>query len=216
MSRCPTARRDVERDEHFMSGRHAGPANGLDDDVERLAVRFEVRGEAAFVTDAGGMARLFEDAPERVEDLGAGAQRLRERGQPNWHHHEFLEIDAAVRVSTAVEDVHHRYGQQVLAIGRNPRGEMREVPEQWSFGHGGAGFECGERHAQEGVGAKPTFRRRPIELDERAIDETLIELQPLQGGGDLAIDVLDGLAHALAEVALLVTVAQLQRFAFAS
>ena len=64
-----------------MPGLEPGLADRLEHQVERLAVRLEVRREAAFVADAGGVAGLLQDRAQRVEDLGAGAQRLGKRRQ---------------------------------------------------------------------------------------------------------------------------------------
>ena len=72
------ARGDVEREEHVLPGRVARLADRLEHQVERLAVRSQVRRESAFVADAGRMAGLLQDRAERVKDLGAGAQRLGE------------------------------------------------------------------------------------------------------------------------------------------
>ena len=51
----------------------------FEDDLDGLAVRLQVRREAAFVADAGRLAARLQDAAQRVEDLGAGAQRFGER-----------------------------------------------------------------------------------------------------------------------------------------
>ena len=53
---------------------------------------------------------------ERVEDLGAHAQRLGERRRADRHDHELLEVDRVVGVRAAVEDVHHRHGQHVRRL----------------------------------------------------------------------------------------------------
>src|SRR5439155_27186104 len=58
--------------------------------------------------------------------------------------------------------------------------------------------------------------RCAVELEERLIDRGLLRgLHPLDLRGDRLLDVVHGLAHALAAVALLVAVAQLDRLALA-
>ena len=89
----------------------------------RLAIRFQVGREAAFVADAGRLAACLQDAAQRVKDLGAHPQRLGERRRAERHHHEFLEVDARVGVRAAVEDVHHRHRQRE-ALGAVERADV--------------------------------------------------------------------------------------------
>ena len=101
-----------------MPAREPGLADRFEHDVERLAIGFQVRREAAFVADAGRMAGLLQDAAERVKDLGAGAQSLGKGRRADRHHHELLKVHAAVGVRAAVQDVHHRHRQHVAAVWR--------------------------------------------------------------------------------------------------
>ncbi len=55
------ARRDIERDEDVVAGLAPRFADGLQHDFDGLAVGLQVRREAAFVADAGGLAALLED-----------------------------------------------------------------------------------------------------------------------------------------------------------
>ena len=75
-------RRDVERQRDVGAEREAGLADRLDDQVERLAVGRQVRGEAALVAEAGGEAAALQHGLQRVVDLGAPAQRLAKVGAP--------------------------------------------------------------------------------------------------------------------------------------
>ena len=68
------AGRDVEREEDVLAGLVAGLRDGLEHDVQRLAVGLQAGREAAFVADAGGVALLLQDAAQRVEDLRARPQ----------------------------------------------------------------------------------------------------------------------------------------------
>ena len=150
-----------------------------------------------------------------MEDLGAGAERIAERRRAERHHHEFLEVDAAVRVRAAVQDVHHRRRQDraggavVLLV------QPREVRVERHAGRGGAGARQRHRHAEQRVGPQPPLRGRPVERDHRAVDRALVGVLALERRGELAVHVPDRLRHALAEIALLVAVAQLQRLAHA-
>jgi hypothetical protein len=70
-------------------------------------------------------------------------------------------------------------------------------------------------HPENGVRAEPALGRRAVEIDHRFIEHALIELAAGNGLGKLAVHVRDGLEHAFAEVALLITVAQFERLALA-
>ena len=93
------ARRDVKRDVHILAGFHADFADGFEHRFNSVAIGFQIRCEAAFVADAGGLAARLEDAPERVKDFRAGAQRFGERTGADRHDHEFLKVDARVCVA---------------------------------------------------------------------------------------------------------------------
>ena len=89
--------------------------NGFENDFDGLDVRLHRRREAAFVADRGVVAALLEHAFQGVEYLDAPAQRIGERFRSHRHDHEFLKVHIVVGVSAAVEDVHHRRGQNVGA-----------------------------------------------------------------------------------------------------
>ena len=63
-------------------------------------------GEAPLVAHARREALLPEDPLQRVKDLGAGPQGLRERREPNRADHELLGVEKIVGVRAAVDDVH--------------------------------------------------------------------------------------------------------------
>ena len=72
------ARRHVEREEHVAARLVAGVRDRFEHQVERLAIRFQARREAAFVADAGRQAALLQRGAQRVKDLRARAQRFGE------------------------------------------------------------------------------------------------------------------------------------------
>src|SRR6185295_17272171 len=63
--------------------------------------------------------------------------------------------------------------------------------------------------------AKAALRGRSVERHEHAVQVPLIEGLPDDRLRDLAVDVRHGVPHALAQVARLVTVAELERLALA-
>ena len=105
----------------------------------------------------------------------------------------------------AVDDVQHGHGQHVRAVAADPT-------EQRDAGVGRRRLRNGERAAEDGVGAEARLVLRAVELDQRRVDGLLIVcIEPSDRSGDLPVDVAHGLQHALAAVAALVAVAQLDR-----
>ena len=121
------------------------------------------------------------------------------------HDHEFLEVDRVVGVRAAVDDVHHRHRQHArlraadVAVERQARGL-------------GRGLGDGQRDAEDRVGAEARLVRRAVELDQRLVDGDLIlGIHAADRVEDLALTLSTALQHALAAVAALVAVAQLDR-----
>ena len=140
-----------------------------------------------------------------MEDFRPGAQRFRERSGADRHDHEFLEIDRIVGVDAAIDDVHHRHRQEPR------RGAADIAIERQAIG-GGRRLGDGERHAEDGVGAEAAFVGCAVERDHGLVDLDLgLGVHAAQGVENLAVDGIDRVAHALAEIAPLVAVAQFDR-----
>ena len=141
-----------------------------------------------------------------MEDFRAGTQRLGEGSRAERHDHEFLEVDRIIRMHAAVDDIHHRHRQKPrrgatdIAVERQPAGCGRCLGDR-------------KRHAEDSVGAQATLVGRAVERDHGLIDLDLgFGIHTGQRVENLAVDGFDGVSHALAEIALLVAVAQLDRF----
>ena len=196
--------RRVDRQRDVLARGQAGLADRLDDQVERGLVVLQVRGEAALVADASVQVMLLQHRLQRVVGLGAPAQRLGERRRADRRDHELLDVDVGVRVSAAVEDVHHRHRQQV-------RVRSAEVAEQRQLGRLGGGPGDGQADAEDRVGAEPGLVRRAVEVDHREVDQALVaRVLAEQLGLDLLDDRAYGLLDALAAV-LGVAVAEFDR-----
>ena len=107
---------------------------------------------------------------------------------------------------------HERHGQDdVLA----PR-QVGKVAVQRHLLVCSSGLGRSERHREDGVGAQVALVWRPVELDHARIELSLLRhVRTLQCSGDLA-NVGNGLEDALAGVALLVTVTELDGLVDAS
>ena len=202
------ARGDVHRQRDVGAEREAGGADGLADQVERGAVAVEARRETTLVAEAGREALLLQHRLERVVDLGTGAHRLGERRGADRRDHELLDVDVGVGVRATVEDVHHRHREQV---GVGPA----DVAVQRQPGRLGRGLGDGERGAEDRVGAQVGLVGRRVELVHHLVDLALVVgTHALDGRADLLDHRVDGLLHALAEVAI-AAVAQLDRLELA-
>ena len=199
----------VEREEDLFPGLVAGVARGGEDRLERLLHAAERRRETALVANGGGEALLFQHSLESVKNLGDRAQAFAERVEALRHDHEFLKIDRGIRVGAAVDDVRHRHRQYVGL-------RAAEVAKERLAGRVCRRLGAGQRNGEDGIGAEGGLVVGAVEIEHRLVDRRLV------GGIDagerrehLVVDVGDGLPDALAEVAALVAVAQLERLVFA-
>ena len=200
----------VERQRDVLAQGVARVADRLLDDRQRFGVGREVRRETALVADRGGKPLGREHFLQRMEDLGARAQRFAEVRRAHRLDHEFLDIDVIVGMFAAVEDVHHRHRHGVLA---------RLAVELGDVGverHALLGCRClgrGQRDGENRVGAQACLVVGAIQRQHGVVESALIAgIHAQEALADLAVDGVDGLQHALAQIARLVPVAQFQRF----
>ena len=106
------AGRGIERDRDLLAGLESRLRDGFQHNLNRFGIRLHRRRKSAFIANRGVVAALLQHALQHVEGLDAPAQRFAERRSAHRHHHELLEIDIAVGMRAAIEDVHHRRGQQ--------------------------------------------------------------------------------------------------------
>ena len=101
----------VEGDKNLLAELVSGLLDGFRDGFESVIGAFEVWSKPSFVSDGGGEAAAFEYRFECMENFGARAERIGEALKLFRDDHELLEVNRGVGVSSAVEDVHHRDGQ---------------------------------------------------------------------------------------------------------
>jgi hypothetical protein len=142
---------------------------------------------------------------EGGEDLGADAHGVGHVAGGDRHHHEFLDVDRVVGVLAAVDDVHHRHRQGAGV-------DAAHVAVQWHAVRLGGRFRDGERDREDGVGPQAGLVGRAVQLDHEVVELDLVgRVHAAEGVEDFALDVVDGVQHALATEAQLVAVAQLHR-----
>ena len=197
------ARGGVHRKREVAARLEARLAHGTHQVLEGLGIRLQVGGKAALVAHAGGKAGLAQYVLQGVVHLARPAQRGLEVGRAHGHDHELLEVHVVVRVDAAVQHVHHRHGQGVPV-------RAAQVLVQRQVRARGRGACDGKRRAQDGVCAQATLVGGAVRRDHRAVHGALVgSLHANQKLADLAVHVRDGIEHALAQVAVLVAVAQL-------
>ena len=203
------ARSGIKCDREVLAGLIARRGDRFEHHLDRPLVAAEGRREATFIADVRRLSHLLQNARKRMVDLDCPPQRFAIVRSAERHHHELLEVGRVRRVLAAVEDVEHRHRQQ-------PRRRSAEIAEEWHARRRRGSARVGQRDAEDGVRAETALVLGPVERDQLAIERRLIS-----GGHaadlrlDLAVDVDDRVAHALAAVALAVAVAQLDRLVLA-
>ena len=146
---------------------------------------------------------------EVVEHLCTHADTFLEAACADGTDHELLEADGSVRVCAAVDDVHHRHGEAVSVASADifVEGEIEIV---------GSSLGYGERYTEDSVGTEIALGVSAVESQHGLVNLDLVECaHTLEGFGDGAVYVGHSLLHALAHVASLVTVAELESFVYA-
>ena len=169
------------------------------------AARLDSRFGAKPPSSPSPVARPFslQDGLERVVDLRAPAQGLAEGLGADRRDHELLDVDVGVGVAAAVEDVHHRHGQDVGV-------RAADVAEERQVGGVGGGAGHREADAEDGVGADLLLVGAAVDGEHLGVDEALLAgLEAEELGAELVDDRVDGLLDALADVAVLVAVTSL-------
>ena len=92
----------------------------------------------------------------------------REARRADGHDHELLEVDGVVGVHAAVDDVHHRYGQDV-GVG------AADVAVERKLELVGRGLGDGQAGAEDRVGAEASLVVGAVEVAELGVDESLLE-----------------------------------------
>ncbi len=170
----------------------------LEDRLDGRLARRQVRRESAFVADAGRETALVQHRLQRVVDLGADSEGLRERGGARGDDHELLEVDRVGRVHTAVDHVHHRHGQDRGIRWFIRRGSGEKGPERLAR-VGRRRLRGRERDAEDRIRPEPALVGGAVELDEQAVEARLVGgVHAANALRDLAVHVRHSPAHALA------------------
>ena len=194
----------VDGDLEVLAGLVARGLDGLDNDLQGVLILLQIGGVAALVAHTGsGSAVLLQHSLQGVKHFGTAAQGLPEGGGGDRHNHELLDLHIVGGVGAAVEDVHHRHGQ-LLGV------DAADIAVQAGAQALGRRLGAGQGRAQDGVGTQAGLVGGAVQVDQGLVDGGLIQdIHADQALGDLGVDVLHSLFHALAVVAALVAVPQL-------
>ena len=144
-----------------------------------------------------------------MEHLSAPAQSFLEGRRADRHDHELLRVHGVGGVCTAVQNVHHRDGQTVAV-------DTAEEAVQGHVQRSGSSAACSDGNGQNGVCTQIGLVLRAVRLEHGGIDGVDVgSVQAHHGVSNDGVDVLDSLGHALAQIAALVAVAQLERLELA-
>jgi hypothetical protein len=125
------------------------------------------------------------------------------------NNHELLESHTATGVGATVQDVHERNGQNVGLLSASQVGDVSVERDTLLSS---SGLSDGHGDTENSVGTELSLVLGSIELVEESIDSGLVlDVNVLldQSGGDLVVDVGNGLGDTLAAPLALVTIAEL-------
>src|SRR5690606_33140402 len=198
----------IHRDIKIISCHITRFLNGLEHDLDRFLIGFDIGCKSSLVSYVGRITFGLKNRLEVMEYLGPHAKSITEGICPDRHNHKFLKIDAVVRVGSSIENIHHGHGQ-------NMRVGPTYIPVQRHTKFIGSGFGSGQRNTQDSVGSQPGFIVGAIEFDHQIIEITLVtDFGTDQSSGDYFIDVVNGIEHSFPQDPVLVLVAKLDRSYF--
>ena len=205
----PLGRSSIHGQHEVPAGKITGLLDGGQNGLNGLLVAGQVGSEAALVADGGGQTLGLQDGGQSVEDLSAPAQALFKGGGTHGHDHELLRVHGVGGVCAAVQDVHHGDGQTVAV-------HAAEEAVEGHIQRGGRSAAGGDGNGQNGVCAQFGLVLGAVGVDHSLVDGIDVGgIHADDGICDDGVDVLHGLGDALAQIATLVTVAQLQRLELA-
>ena len=183
----------IEREHHILAGPVSCRFDRGHDEVERFGGAGQIGGKATFVADCCRQPLVMQLFLERMENLRPHPHRIEQAVGANRHDHEFLKINGIIGMHPAVDDIHHRHGEDV-------RPDATDIAIERQSPRVGRSLCHRKRHAQNGICAQPRFVRRPVKRDHDRVDLALIfGVITRQRAGNLAIDRINRLGHALAQ-----------------
>ena len=193
----------VHGDGNVGAGTETGLPDRSDDQLERLLVAFQVRRKSAFIANSCGQLAALEDFLQGMKNLDAPLQCFAESRCADRHDHEFLQVDAVVGMFAAVDDVHHRHGEDVSL-------HAAEILVKLQSQGFGCRLGCSQRNGEDGIGAQPALVFGSIELGQKVVKSALIQdIEAFKFRSDQFIDVAHRIENAEAQIASRIFVPEL-------
>ena len=144
-----------------------------------------------------------------MKHFNAPAQGFRKRFRANRHNHEFLKVNVVVGMGAAIEDIHHGHGKDICGCAAKITKQRKLVASCH-----GASSRHGNR--ENGICAESAFVFCAVEFDHFLIEATLIGgIEVGESVANFAVHILYRFEYALAQITVIVTVAEFDRFMFA-
>ena len=109
----------IQRQHHILAGLVAGFFDGLHNIFERGIRGSQRWGKAPLITYAGGKPVIAQKPLQRVKNLSAHANAIRQCVSGNRHNHELLNIYRIVGMRAAIHNIHHRHRQYMCRNATN-------------------------------------------------------------------------------------------------
>ena len=124
--------------------------------------------------------------------------------------HKFLEGDRRIRVSTTIDDIHHRNRKSVSIA-------TADVAIQWDVKILSSSMSHSQRNTEDGIGTQIRLGLGTVELQHLIIDGTLLQGRKAnQSRTNHLIHILHGLQDTLAAIAVLVAITKFQSLVLTS
>ena len=143
-----------------------------------------------------------------VENFRATTQGFTEGFRAHWHDHEFLDVQAVVGMRATIDHIHHwnRHGHRASAT---------DVTVQRQACVFSRGTRHSHRHCQHRIGAQTAFVIGAVQVQHHLVDVSLFRrIQTNQGLSDFAVDIVNRLQNAFAQVTAFIAITHFQRFFF--
>ena len=136
-----------------------------------------------------------------MKDFHPPAQRFGKGFSAHRHNHEFLEIHVVVGVRAAIQNVHHRYRQDIGGSATQVAVQRESVLRRGGSRH------C-HRNGKNRISSQAALILRSIKFNHGMVDRTLFRSVHIRERvGYLAGHILDRLENALSEIARVIAIA---------
>ena len=132
---------------HVLTWLITGILDSLADAVERIFDTIECRSKTALITYGSRKTAALQELSQGMEHLSTHTDSLLLGRSTHRTDHELLECDRRIRVSTTIDDVHHRNRKGVSIATAN-------VAIQWDMEILSSSMSHSQRNTEDGIGTQ--------------------------------------------------------------